>query len=81
MQTDTTEKTALKYVLDIEGKEYAWSEETITPVQIAKLGGWNPAQGVIEIDKDNVERTLVADEIIKLQPGMAFGKKHRWKRG
>ena len=81
MQNDTVEKIASKHVLVIEGKEYAWDEDTITPAQIAKLGGWDLAQGVIEIDKDNVERTLVADEIIKLQPGVAFGKKHRWKRG
>jgi hypothetical protein len=81
MQTNAAEKTAPKYTLVIEGKEFPWNEDTITTAQIAKLGGWDLAQGVIEIDKDNVERTLAADEIIKLQPGLGFGKKHRWKRG
>jgi hypothetical protein len=77
----TTEKVTSRYVLVIEGKELPWNEETITAAQIAKLGGWDLAQGVIEIDKDNVERTVGPDEVIKLQPGATFGKLHRWKRG
>ncbi len=81
MNTNIAEKTTSRYVLVIEGKEHPWDEDTITAAQIAKLGGWELAQGVIEIDKDNVERTVGPDEIIKLQPGVAFGKKHRWKRG
>ena len=81
MNTTTAEKSVSRYVLVIEGKELAWNEETITAAQIAQLGGWDPAQGVIEIDKDNVERTVDPAEIITLKPGAAFGKKHRWKRG
>jgi hypothetical protein len=70
-----------KYTLDIEGVSYPWSEPTITARQIAELGGWNLAEGVVEIDKENVERTLTADEVVELKPGQGFGKKHRWKRG
>jgi hypothetical protein len=70
-----------KYTLVIEGNEYPWDHETITAAQIAELGSWELSQGVIEVDKDNNERTLASDEIVELKPGLGFGKKHRWKRG
>lgn len=70
-----------KYFLSIEGKEYPWDEETITREQIAQLGGWDVSQGVIEVDKDNNERTLAPNEVVELKPGKGFGKKHKWKRG
>ncbi len=70
-----------KYILNIEGVEFPWDHDTITTEQIAQLGGWDVAQGVIEVDKDNNERTLAAGEIIEIKPGHGFGKKHRWKRG
>lgn len=70
-----------KYTLVIEGKEYPWDADTITTEQIAQLGGWDISQGVIEVDKDNNERTLAPGEVIELKPGLGFGKKHKWKRG
>lgn len=70
-----------KYVLNIEGNDVPWDQDTITTEQIAQLGGWDLSQGVIEIDKDNNERTLTAGEIIEIKPGHGFGKKHKWKRG
>jgi hypothetical protein len=70
-----------KYTLVIEGNEYPWYEDTITTAQIAQLGGWEVSQGVIEVDKDNNERTLAPNEVVELKPGMGFGKKHKWKRG
>ena len=70
-----------KYVLNIEGKLYGWDDEKITTEQIAKLGDWDPSAGVIEIDEDNVERTLEPDEVVYLKPGIEFGRKLRWKRG
>lgn len=70
-----------KFVLNIEGKDIPWDEDTITTEQIIELGGWDPAQGVIEVDKDNNERTLTPGEVIELKPGLGFGKKIRWKRG
>jgi hypothetical protein len=70
-----------KYTLLIEGKEYTWDQDTITTAQIAEIGGWELSQGVIEVDKDNNERTLAPDETVELKPGLGFGKKHRWKRG
>lgn len=70
-----------KYILDIEGTEYPWDTDTITTEQVASLGGWDISQGVIEIDKDNNERTLSPGEIIQIKPGQGFSKKHKWKRG
>jgi len=71
----------LKYLLNIEGEEYEWDQDTITTEQIAELGGWDVSSGVIEVDKDNNERTLAPGEIIEIKPGHGFGNKHKWKRG
>lgn len=79
--TEAKEKHNTVYILNIEGQEIPWNHETITVEEIARLGGWDPAQGVIEVDKDNNERTLTPGESIKIKPGHGFGKKHRWKRG
>jgi len=70
-----------KYFLNIEGEEFSWDQGTITTEQIADLGDWDVSQGVIEVDKDNNERTLAPGEIIEIKPGHGFGKKHKWKRG
>jgi hypothetical protein len=75
------EKKPAKYVLNIEGRDVPWDHDTITTEQIEKLGGWDAAQGVIEVDKDNNERTLKPGEVIEIKPGQGFGKKHKWKRG
>jgi len=77
----TIEKKNETYTLVIEGKDFSWDHDTITAKQIAQLGGWDISQGVIEVDKDNNERTLGPDETVHLKPGFDFGKKHRWKRG
>lgn len=78
---ESASESAPKYVLVIEGKEYPWDSETISAAQIAALGGWDISQGVIEVDKNNNERTLGANEVVQLKPGLGFGKKHKWKRG
>lgn len=70
-----------KYFLNIEGKVHPWGDEKITTEEIAELGGWDPSVGVIEIDEDNVERTLQPEEVIHLKPGIEFGRRLRWKRG
>ena len=70
-----------KYVLYIEGKAYAWDDDKVTTEQIAELGGWDLSEGVIEIDENNVERTLQPEEVVYLKPGIQFGKKLRFKRG
>lgn len=70
-----------KYQIDVEGKLYPWDKDTITTEEIADLGGWAVSQGVIEIDKDNNERTLAPGETVELKPGHGFSKKVKWKRG
>jgi len=69
-----------KYFINIEGIERKWPKDTITTEEIATLGGW-AAEGVIEIDSENVERTLAPNEVIHLRPGVGFAKKIRWQRG
>ena len=70
-----------KYFVNIEGSEYPWATDTITTEQIAELGGWDASKGVLEIDRDNNERTLKPGEVVTLKPGQGFAKKIRWKRG
>lgn len=70
-----------KYFIDIEGTIHEWPSPTITTEQLAQLGGWDVSAGVIEIDRDNNERTLAPGEVIELKPGHGFAKKVRWKRG
>ncbi len=69
------------YIVDIEGVNHPWLHDMITYEEIAALGGWEPSQGVIEIDVDNNERTLKSGELVQLKPGLGFAKKIRWKRG
>ncbi len=70
-----------KYFVNIEGKKHPWNKDTITTEEIAELGGWDVAVGVIEVDRDNNERTLAPGEVVQLKPGHGFAKKVRWKRG
>lgn len=70
-----------KYTLDIEGQLIPWDKDTITTEEIIALGGWDPSQGAIVIDKDNNERTLKPGETVDLKPGQGFAKKVHFKRG
>lgn len=67
--------------LEIEGRIVTWSGQTITTEEIARLGGWDPAQGVIMVDRDNNEKILSPGERVEIKPGVGFGKRIRWKRG
>jgi len=77
----TKENHGPKYTLDIEGELKPWDRETITTEEIISLGGWDPSQGAILINKDNNERTLQPGEVVELKPGMGFSKKIKFKRG
>ena len=74
-------RTDLLIRVCIEDVFHPWPRATITTEEIAELGGWDISQGVIEVDSDQNERTLSPDEVIKLRPGVSFGKKLRFKRG
>jgi hypothetical protein len=69
------------FFVDIEGTVHPWPRDTITTEEIITLGGWQPSQGVIEILKDNTERTLKPGEIVHIKPGHGFAKKVLFKRG
>jgi len=70
-----------KYQIDIEGVLKPWDKDTISTEEIISLGGWDPAQGAIMIDKDNNETTLQPGQVIELKPGMGFSKKIKFRRG
>lgn len=69
------------FTLDIEGVLKPWHKDTITTEEVIALGGWDPSQGAILVDKDNNERTLQPGEVVELKPGHGFSKKVRFKRG
>ena len=63
------QKTACgpKFCVNTEGAEHSWDERTITTEQIAELGGWDAAAGVVEVDlRENTERTLDPGEVVEL---------------
>ena len=71
-----------KYLLDVDGTEYPWNEDTVTAAQIRELAGIPDDQPIQEIDlKDNTERTLSETDVITLKPGQGFSKKVRFQRG
>ncbi len=78
---ETPVKAGPKFLVNIDGLEFPWDRETITREEIIKLGGWDPSQGAVEIDRDNIERTLQPGEVVELKPGHGFAKKIRFKRG
>lgn len=70
-----------RFCVNTEGTEHRWDRPQITTEEIARLGGWNPDQGVIEVHDDGTERTLKPGEVVQLRPGHAFCRRVRWKRG
>lgn len=81
MEKEKKDEQGPKYYIEIEGKEYPWSKDTITVAEIRTLGNLAGDQPVIEVDSDNNERQLAEDETITLKPGHRFGKKVKYKRG
>ena len=71
-----------KYEVDIGAELKPWYRDEITTEEIADLGGWDVADGVILVNLvDGTERTLKPDEVIKLESDIGFSKKMRFKRG
>lgn len=70
-----------KFCLNIEGVEHPWPVSTITTEQIAEVGGWDFADGVIQIDSENNEMKLEPGQVVAITPGVEFCKNVRWKRG
>lgn len=74
-------RTGPIFMLRIEDQTCTWPDSTITTEEIAELGGWNPDEGVIEVDENQDERPLTPGETITLKLGVSFGKVLRWRRG
>lgn len=74
-------RTGPVFFVCIEDGVHPWPRATITREEIAELGGWDVALGVIEVDEDQNERTLAPGEEVKLRPGLTFGQKLCFKRG
>ena len=71
-----------KYHINIEGKNFDWSESRISVAQLRHLGGLPDGVPVEMIDLDtNEQRTLSEAEIIELRPGLGFAKKIKFQRG
>jgi hypothetical protein len=69
------------FKLHIEGKGFPWPHPTVTMEQIAALGGWNPSEGVIQVDSDQNETTIKPGQVVTLPTDCSFGKPLHWKRG
>jgi len=69
------------YFVDIEGTVHSWPSETITTEHIIAFCGWPLSQGVIEIDRDNNERTLQPWEVVHLKPGHVVRKESAIQKG
>ncbi len=75
-------RTGQLFLLYIEEKEFRWPKPTIITEQIAELGGWDPSEGVQQIDlATNEARTLEPGAIVDLKEIKTFAKKIGWRRG
>ena len=79
MSSDKGKKA--KYEINIEDELHPWDSDTITVPEIRELGHLPSDLPVIEVDRDNNERTLAEDDVVELKPGHSFGKKVTYKRG
>lgn len=71
-----------KFHIEVEGQRYDWSKDTITAAEIRRLADIPADQQIIEVDlRDQSERTLTEDDVIKLKPGQGFSKKVKFQRG
>lgn len=75
------EMLAERFCVNIEGQLFRWPCNVVVPEQIACLGGFDIAQGVLVIDEENNQRQLEPGELVELRPGLEFCKKVRFRRG
>lgn len=75
-------RTSKMFPLCIEGATFQWPSPTITTEEIAKLGGWEPSEGVQWVDlATNEIRTLKPGERVDLRSISNFVKKVGFRRG
>jgi len=75
------EHAGKKFFINIEDREYAWDQETITVQEIRALGNIPADQQIIQEGPDGTERTLEENEIITIQPGHRHGRGAKYRRG
>ena len=76
-----SEEAGTKLFINIEGKEYPWTSDTVTTQEIRTLGTLPADTPIIQEAPDGTERTLAENESITLQPGQRHGRAPRYKRG
>jgi hypothetical protein len=73
------------YDVNIEGKIYPWSKDTISVLEIRELGGFPPGSQVVAVDlADNGETPLPEEAVhpvVKHEEGKPLIKKMSFKRG
>jgi len=69
------------YTLFVDGTEYSISTSKITGAQVMALAGIPMDAGLLLIEGDGTQRTVLPEEVIELGPGRRFGKAPRYKRG
>ena len=75
-------RTGPAHVLQVEGADFQWPEPSIAAEQIAKLGGWEFAEGVDEVDLvTQQKRRLTPGEVVDLEKCKVYGKRIGWRRG
>jgi hypothetical protein len=81
-EADDKQAEKPKFIVNIEGTEHPWAENTISVTEIRALGNIPADQQIIEVNLDDgTERTLAEDERVQLKRGHGFAKKVRFQRG
>jgi hypothetical protein len=81
-EADDKQAKKPKFIVNIEGTEHPWAEDTISVPELRTLGNIPADQQIIEVNLDDgSERTLADDERVKLKRGHGFAKKVRFQRG
>lgn len=71
-----------KYHINIDGKDYDWSSNSITLAQIRQLAGWSGDQAINEINLKTGETVPISDsDTVYLKPGRGFAKKVEFVSG
>ena len=70
-----------EYLLEVDGTEYRWPEETITGAQLMQLANVPVAVGLVQVFDDGTQETISPDTIVDLKPGRRFKHRPRFKRG
>lgn len=80
--SDGADRNGPKYYVNIDGKDYSWTNATITAVDIRSMAGWSSDQSVDEVDLKTGSKTSISDsQVIDLKPGHGFAKKIEFVSG